>query len=181
MPCTCSRYNFVPTTGTLQTLTEMCMVSWVLQHSMLLHSQLWLHRTVYTDLVACWARRASILCSVLPPLLPASQLYPPFLSLSPSESLISQLAPLHQLKQQKTFRFLPDNQAGSVWNRDQTSMTDTLCREGRNMQPDGCFPSPFRSKNFDSASLLVCVHFSVSCLTSFTERKKWFHRLFRSD
>lgn len=87
-----------------------------------------------------------------------SQLYPPFLSLSPSESLISQLTLLYQLKQQKRFRFLPNNQAESVWNRHQTSTTDTLCREGRNMQPHKCFPSPFRSKNFGPASLLVCVH-----------------------
>lgn len=45
-------------------------------------------------------------------------------------------------------------------------MTDTLCSEGR------CFSSPFRSKNFDSASLLVLCAFSVSCLPSFTEREK---------
>lgn len=157
----------------------MCMVHWVLQHSMLLHSQLWLHRTVYTDLAACWARRASILCSALPPPLPASQLYPLILSLSPCESLISQLTPLYQLKQQKRFRFLPGNRAEWVWNRDETSRTDTLCSEGRNMRPDKCFSSPFRSKNFDSASFLVLWAFSVPCLPIFMERKKWFHRIFR--
>lgn len=61
-----------------------------------------------------------------------------------------------QTKQQKRFTFLPDNQAESVWDR--TCMTDTLSRESRNMQPDRYSLSPFRSKNFDSASLLVLVH-----------------------
>lgn len=135
MPWTCSGYNFVPTTGTFQSPTEMRTVYRVLQHSMLLPSQLWLDKTVYTDLTACCAKRVSILCSVFPLFLPGSQLYVPSLSLSPSESLISQLTSLRQLKQQKRLRFLPANQAESVCKGHQTSTTDTISREGRNMQP----------------------------------------------
>ena len=127
-------YKFLQ--GTFQSLTERRTAYRALQHSMLLPTQLWLDKAVYTDLTASCANRVSIVCSVCPLFLPGSQLYTPALSLSPSESLTSQLTSLSQLTQLKRFRFLPANQAESVCKMDQKSTIDTLSREGRDMDPD---------------------------------------------
>lgn len=146
MPCICSRYSFVPTTGTLQTLTEMWMVYWVLQHS-----QLWLHSTAYTDLAACWARRAGIPCSVLPP---SCTLHP----LSPSESLISQLTPLYQSKQQNKIQILARQPS---WQQGPNKHD----REGRNMQPDRCFPPHL------GVRILIPLHCLSVCILSLLSHK----------
>lgn len=101
MPWTCSGYNFFRRTGTFQSLTEMHTVYRAQQHSMLLPSQLWLDKTVYSDLHPAVPKEPASSCSVFPLSLPGSQLYTPSLPLSPPEPLVNQPTSLSQLKQQK--------------------------------------------------------------------------------
>lgn len=141
MSWTCSGYNFAHTISTFQSLSKMqyveCFITACFQ---LFRSDQ--TRVLTVTLQCAAAKSTSILCSVFPLFLSCSQPHTPFLSFSPSESMVSS-----KLINNRKDSDLPANQAKLV-HRKGSNMPQMPQVEGRNMQLDHLTTLfHFRSRN----------------------------------